>query len=147
MVYELHIARSSKPMTAAELRDAVPSCRGLRISQCQTSTATNPTTGDVIPIDVPPGSCELFDPDTNAWHPVFRLSNRRLHFAARFDCEDPSHPVRLAAALLAEHLYAEICGDKGSLGLEGAFDDLATSRAARTLHRPLGVRRPEPRSR
>jgi hypothetical protein len=120
MAYELHIERfpltdegEATPIPLEDWKAALSSTEGVRLCPPGADTITNPKTGETINIPRGDGDAEVYFPDDQAWHSVFRWCKGAAHVNARFDPGDSSHPVWRAAAALASHLGAEIRGDDG----------------------------------
>ena len=116
MAYDLHIERPhNSPIALSEWFAAVEKVEGVRLFAAAAHTITNPKTGEVISIRAREGDAEVFFPEKDEWHSVFRWRGESAVFAATFDPTETSHPVWRAAVKLANHLGAELRGDGGEL--------------------------------
>ncbi|MCW1885235.1 hypothetical protein OKA04_10890 [Luteolibacter flavescens] len=112
MAYHLHIAKADESEIASDAwQAAVIETEGIRLLAADAQTITNPATGEVIRLRASEGDAEVFFPDQDRWHLVFRWRGNSAAFDARL--AETDHPVWEAAVALATALGAIIRGDEG----------------------------------
>lgn len=133
MAYELHIERlpindegDPTPIPLEQWKAALLATEGVRLCPQGVHTITNPKTGEVIGIPRRDGDAEVYFPEVQAWHPVFRWFEGAAHVNAKFKPGDSLHPVWLATVGLASQLGAVVRGD------DGEFYDLQTGETTDT---------------
>ena len=115
MSYAIRIVRYPKdePISLDEWKRAVSSTDGVRLCSLEALKITNPQTGEIIGIPIRDGDTEVYFPDEQNWHPIFRWSRNSAQFNAGFEFGDSSHPIWRAATVLANRLNAGLRGDEG----------------------------------
>lgn len=120
MAYELHIERppldedgEPTPIPLADWKAALTATEGVRLCPPGAYTKVNPKTGETISISPGDGDAEVYFPEEDTWHAVFRWFEGAAHVNARFEMGDASDPVWIAAVALALRLGAVIRGDDG----------------------------------
>ena len=120
MPYELHIEGLEEkgevgPIPLDAWKAAVSALEGIRFCVPGVQTITNPRTGEVISIPRRDGDAEVYFPDEQTWHAVFRWFDGGVSFNASFEPGNSSHPVWSKAVVLASRLGAVIRGDDGEI--------------------------------
>lgn len=111
MAYELHIQRRSHELTIAEWQTAVIQLDGVRLVS-NDSSATNPSTGEVISMANHAGAAEILL-ESGEWVTFFLFVRGQISFRATATIGVASDPAHIVAAKLAIALRAEIVGDEG----------------------------------
>lgn len=112
MAYELQIELPGEEIPMGEWIRAVEEVRDVKIDSSAIEF-TNPMTGEVITLPGSEGNAAvLID---GIWEKCFRFSRGRGSFSGLPELENPAHPVRIAAAAIAQTLGAQITGEEGEL--------------------------------
>lgn len=121
MAYELHIERLAVasevnlPISFEEWRSAVATVPGVRPFAETFHVFTVPNNGATVRTPAGEGDAEVYFPNEQTWHSVFRMRAGVpvISFNAWFEPGDKTNPVWVAATALASLLGASIRGDEG----------------------------------